>query len=140
MNRMYFVDNGHKKAFTNMVSRYGIRWDKEYSSDSSCYYLLAADEELRRKAARYIEQDSIDWEGIWQQDWSKSYRFVLQLAESFFKKSGSIELVHGLETWGDELFQVAMQAICIRRQGIKGKRHPAKRGFCTQSNNLRVRE
>ena len=113
---MYFVDSDHEKNFTKLISHVERRWNKEYTS---CLYVLAADEELRRKAARYIKQDGIDWEAIWEQDWSSGYRLLLQLAESLFKSSGSIELAYGLGIWGEELFLVAMQAIYIRRQGIR---------------------
>lgn len=117
MNRPFFLDDEHEEIFYRLVSKKFKENDKEYSA---AFYVLTADHELRKKGMFHIKPDGIDWEGIWDNDWSSGYRVLLQLAESLFKSSGRVDLVYGLGTWGDELYRVAMQAIEIRRAGIPG--------------------
>lgn len=108
---MYFSDEKHATEFKQL----GKTHDNEYLA---AYYILTADEELRRKAARYIKTDGINWEGIWNQDWSSGYALLLKLAQCLFQSSGSVDLAYGLKTWDDERFNLAMQAIYIRRNGV----------------------
>ncbi len=112
---MFFVDQEHEKEFKTFVRRYDKSGDKEYLA---AYYVLTANDELRRKAARYIKPDGIGWPRIWEQDWSSGYRLILQLGESLFQSSGEVEFAYGLRTWDDELFQVAIEAVMLRRKGF----------------------
>lgn len=115
MSKLFFLDEEHEKTFSLLVSQKSKKKDSEYAT---AFYVLTADAELRKKGMKYITSDGINWEGIWENDWSSGYRVILQLAESLFKSSGRVDLVYGLGTWGEELYQVAMQAIQIRRKGI----------------------
>jgi len=118
MNRqLFFLDDEHEEKFFRLVSGKFKENDKEYSS---AFYILTADEELRRKGMKYITTDGIRWDGIWDEDWSSGYRVLLQLGESLFKSSGRADIVYGLGIWGDELYRIAMEAIRIRRSGIPG--------------------
>lgn len=102
---MFFLDNNHEEAFRNLILLKGKGKDLEYAS---AYYVLMADNELRKKGMRHITEDGIDWESIWDNDWSNGYRVLLQLAESLFKSAGSVEMVYGLGIWGEELYRIAM--------------------------------
>lgn len=112
---MYFIDENHEEVFRHLFQRLGKAQDKEYLT---AFYVLSADGELRRKGATCIRRDGIDWESIFQQDWSSGYRLLLELAQSLFQSSGQVNLAYGLHTWDDERFKVAMQAIALRRNGF----------------------
>ncbi|HVJ49225.1 hypothetical protein [Desulfitobacterium sp.] len=112
---MFFIDDEHEETFYLLVSRKFKENDPEYEA---AFYVLTADNELRKKGMPFITPDGIDWEGIWNNDWSSGYRILLKLTESLFKSSGSVELAYGLGVWGEELYRVAMQAIGIRRKAL----------------------
>lgn len=109
---MFYIDEEHAEVFQTLIQKFGKAGDREYLA---AYYVLTADAELRRKAARYVKPDGIEWPHIWAQDWSSGFRLLLKLAESLFLSSGSVDLAYGLKTWDDERFNLAMQAIQIRR-------------------------
>lgn len=112
---MFFLDQEHENSFKSIIERFGRATDREYLA---AYYVLVADGELRRKAARHIHLGGIKWDAIWQEDWSSGYRLLLELTESLFRSGGEINLAYGLRTWDENLFQVAMQAIFLRRNGL----------------------
>lgn len=89
--------------------------DNEYLA---AFYVLTADEELRRKRAQFVGKDGIDWLNIFFQDWSSGYRLLLELTQSLFQSSGQINFAYGLRTWDEERFTLAMQAIYISRNGL----------------------
>lgn len=115
MARVYFFDEKHAEEFHLMFQGLGKTQNKEYLA---AFYVLTADEELRRKGAHHVGRNGIDWQGIFSQDWSSGYRLLLKLAQSLFQSSGQIELAYGLRTWDEERFNLAMQAIYIRRNGL----------------------
>lgn len=98
-----------------MFQGLGKTQDKEYLA---AFYVLTADEELRRKGAQYVGRDGIYWKSIFEQDWSSGYKLLLELTQSLFQSSGQIEFAYGLRTWDEERFNLAMQAIYIRRSGL----------------------
>jgi len=112
---VYFLDNKHAEEFQYLLQRLEKARDKEYLA---AFYVLTADEELRRKGAEFVGQDGIDWRSIFGQDWSSGYRLLLELAQSLFQSSGQINLAYGLRTWDEARFNLAMQAIHIRRNGL----------------------
>ncbi|KLU61438.1 hypothetical protein CEB3_c21170 [Peptococcaceae bacterium CEB3] len=111
---MYFVDEEHERTFRILVEEHDRTGDREYLA---AYYVLTADEELRRKTLRFVRKDGIPWLLIWEQDWSSGYQLLLKLAEHLFM-GGEVDLVRGVRTWGDTLYKIAIQAIEVRRKGI----------------------
>jgi len=116
MSNTFFVDQEHQDAFLHLVIFHNCAKDREYTA---AFYILAADSELRKKGARFITDGGIDWNRIDRQDWSHGYKLLVSLAKHLFRSSGKIELVQGMGTWGDNLYNVAMQAIRIRKQGME---------------------
>ncbi|MDR3543394.1 MAG: hypothetical protein P4L69_20925 [Desulfosporosinus sp.] len=112
---MYFEDEKHAEEFNHLFQRLGKGQDKEYLA---AFYVLTADEELRRKGAQLVGQGGIDWRSVFSQDWSSGYRLLLELAQSLFQSSGKIDLAYGLRTWDEERFNLAIQAIHVRRNGL----------------------
>jgi len=112
---MYFFNPQHQEAFHALVAKYKKSSDNEYMS---AFYILSTDTEIRHKTDKHVTYTGIDWEGIWQYDWSSGYRLILELGETLFKSSGSFELAQGLNTWDEYRFEVAMQAIRIRKNGL----------------------
>ena len=113
---MYFTDEKHDEDFHLLFQGLGKTQDNEYLA---AFYVLTADEELRRKGAQFVGRDGIDWRSIFCQDWSSGYRLLLELTQSLFQSSGHIDLAYGLRTWDEERFKLAMQAIYIRRNGLE---------------------
>ncbi|MDR3543314.1 MAG: hypothetical protein P4L69_20490 [Desulfosporosinus sp.] len=109
---MYFDDEKHKEEFHHLFQRLGKAQDKEYLA---AFYVLTAEEELRRKGAKFVGQGGINWQRVFSQDWSSGYRLLLKLAQSLFQSSGKIELAYGLQTWDEARFNLAIQAILVRR-------------------------
>lgn len=114
---MYFFNQQHQDVFKSLVDKFRKQSDNEYLS---AFYILSSDAEIRHKTSHYISYDGIDWERIFLQDWSSGFRLIVKLAETLFKSSGSFDLAYGLNTWDEYRFEIAMQAIKIRRDGIQG--------------------
>ena len=112
---MFFVDQKHAEEFLRMYQRLAKAQENEYLA---AFYVLTADEEMRRKGAQLVGRDGIAWESIFYQDWSSGYKLLLELAQSLFQSSGQINLAYGLCTWDEIRFNVALQAIQIRRNGL----------------------
>ena len=113
---MFFIDQEHENSFKAIVQQFGKSKDREYLA---AYYVLVADDELCSKAAQHINRDGINWSAIWGQDWSSGYRLLLELTESLFKSAGEVRLAYSLRIWDDDLYDLAMQAIYIRRRGLR---------------------
>ena len=113
---MYFLDEEHRKEFHRLFGRLEKAHEKEYLA---AFYVLTADEELRKKGAQFVGRNGIDWQSIFCQDWSSGYRLLLELAQSLFQSSGQIDFADGLCTWDDVRLNLAMQAIYVRRKGLK---------------------
>ena len=109
---MYFFNQAHQDDFYSLIAKYKKNTDKEYMA---AFYILSADTEIRHKVDRCITYAGIDWECVFQEDWSSGYRLLLELAETLFKSSGTFDLAHALNAWDEYRFEIAMQAIRIRK-------------------------
>lgn len=116
MHELSFNDQAHREEFNRLVAQYGRITDKEYTA---AFYILASDEELRRKGARFITDSGIEWSRIDRQAWSHGYKLLVDLAKHLFRSSGKIELVQGLMTWDAERYNLAIEAIQIRKWGLR---------------------
>lgn len=106
---MYFKDFNHRETFLELINKYGIEGDNEYTS---AFYILSISE-IYEKAGSYIDSSGIDFGGIFSKDWPDSMLFLISVAKALFKSSGDVTLSDYLLLDPDN-FDIFKEALSIR--------------------------
>ena len=89
--------------------------DREYLS---ALYIICSDGEFRYKCLQYIdlEERGIDFNScLSEQDFSSGYYPLVKLASNLFNENNSVTPMELIRTLSGEYWDLALQAICLRK-------------------------
>ena len=98
------------------LGRYPFVWKYEHTppteermvdEDGSTYILHGGEDEI-------LDEDENPTPSAAYAALSSGYRQIVELAHNLYNSRNEFNLTDGLDTWGDELFRVFIQAVAIR--------------------------
>lgn len=121
MSKSIFVSQDHQQRFVKAIEQIGKvdggKIDPEYGS---ALYILCADAATWNKAEEYVSPDGIEFdEMLSEMDFSGGYSVLIHLAGNLFNNHLQVEAVDIPTRLDENNFQIALQAIRLRRCGLR---------------------
>ena len=92
----------------------------------TAFYLLSVDDEIGGKARHYVMDDGIDFGRMReQQEFEPGHDLLVRLAANLFNGTIAVDPIEICGCPDDELFKTAINAMRIRRYGLKPEDYDA---------------
>ncbi len=124
MSGVYYKDCFHRDVLLSWLEKSGKVYVKYRNKIDIDYlpalYVLTSDKELRDKCLRFIDHEGIDFPLMKKTiDFSSGYRVLVDLAHHLFNSGCDVSPMAIIRNLDGDNFEVAMQAICLRRHSVR---------------------